>query len=150
MVTIDHHTLVDAIKAGIIRDAAVIGQNDGWGLLVSYGKAKRALAARRGNIRVFRRFESLVSYLRNVGINHFRVDSSSYQPERVKKTRRRPDTAERMKRQAEAMRYDRWFRQQVGEAIRAANRHDAVLHDAEEVFDQLERRIAVKRARHAH
>lgn len=147
--TIDHTALVDLITAGIVREATAVGQDDGWSITVNYGRVKRTLAARRGNRRVFRHLESLVSYLQDVGIEHLAVDSSRYRPEKIKQTRLRPDTAQRMKHQAEVLKYDRWFREQVEEAIKAADSPDAVFHDSEEVFNKLEHRAGMRGARNA-
>ena len=56
-----------------------------------------ALAARRGAIRVFRKFKTLVAYLRGLGIATFTINAADYDPT-VKVERKRPDSAERMRR----------------------------------------------------
>src|ERR1035437_7036497 len=79
--TIDHTTLTKLAEAGVVRSAHVIGQAGGWGILVKYGMTERALAAQRSHqVRVFRKLETLVAYLKGVGIPRFDVDSVNYDP----------------------------------------------------------------------
>ena len=112
--TIDHSTLTELVEAGALRGAHVVGQPGGWSLRVKYGAAERALAAQRSRqVRVFRRIETLVSYLKDVGIEHFDVDAADYQAEGGKT---RPDRAEAMRRA-----HDKWFRDQIEEAIKEAD-----------------------------
>jgi hypothetical protein len=108
---IDHATLVERVAAGTIRGTRVIGQPGGWRIVVKDGRTSRALAARRGSMRVFKRFETLVGYLRELGLERYDVDASAYAPEAS--SRRRPDTAKRMERIYDAAEHDRWFRAEV-------------------------------------
>ena len=132
--TIDHSTLTELVEAGALRGAHVVGQPGGWSLRVKYGAAERALAAQRSRqVRVFRRIETLVSYLKDVGIEHFDVDAADYQAEGGKT---RPDRAEAMRRAHEAAAHDKWFRDQIEEAIKEADdpntewvRHEVVKQD---------------------
>ncbi len=66
--TIDHMTLERLVEAGAVRGASIVGQPGGWGVVIQYGMIERALAAKRGAIRIFRKFETLVSYLKDIGI----------------------------------------------------------------------------------
>jgi hypothetical protein len=113
--TIDHATLAQRAASGAIRGARVVGRPGGWGLVVRDGRTARSLAARRGELRLFRRFETLVGYLKDMGIVQYDVDASGYAPEAS--PRRRPDTAKRMERAHEAADHDRWFRAQVQEVL---------------------------------
>ena len=61
--TIDQNTLERLVEAGAVRGASIIGQPGGWGVVIQYGMTERALAAKRGAIRNFARFETLVTYL---------------------------------------------------------------------------------------
>ncbi|OIQ73780.1 hypothetical protein GALL_445790 [mine drainage metagenome] len=116
--TIDHTTLSRLAEAGAVRSAHIIGQNGGWGVLVKYGMTERALAAQRSHqVRIFRKFETLVAYLKGVGIARFDVDAVNYDPASMKATRSRPDRAEAMKNAHEAVAYNNWFKQQVQEAL---------------------------------
>ena len=112
--TIDHSTLSRLAEAGAIQGAHIVGQPGGWTLLVRYGTHERPLAAQRSrNIRLFRRFETLVAYLQEIGIARFEVDASGYAPD----VTRRPDRSEALKRTHEAAAYAEWFREQVQASI---------------------------------
>lgn len=127
--TIDHVTLQHLVEAGAVRGAEVVGQPGGWGVVVKYGMMERTLAARRGAVRVFSRFETLVNYLKSLGISQFNVNASNYDPA---EKRVRPDAAERMKRTFDAAEHDKWFREQVAEGIQQAdNPSTAWLSDTE-------------------
>ena len=93
--TIDHAILVHLVEAGAIHGSDVIGQPGGWGVVVKYGVTERALAARRGAVRTFRRFETLVGYLKEVGIFQYNVNAANFDAAALKTTRVRPDSAER-------------------------------------------------------
>jgi hypothetical protein len=135
--TIDHATLSRLVEAGAVHGALVVGKTGGWSVVIRYGKAERPLAAQRSRqVRVFKRMETLVSYLKDVGISQFDVDAADYAPE----TASRPDRAAALRRTHEAAEYDKWFREQVEEAIRDADDPNAVwisAQDAEERMDKL-------------
>ncbi len=115
--TIDHGTLSRLVEAGAVRGAHIVGQSGGWAVLVKYGLVERPLAAQRSRqVRLFRKFETLVSYLKEVGIARFDVDAANYDAASVSATRR-PDRAEALKRAHEAAAYDTWFREQVQASI---------------------------------
>jgi hypothetical protein len=121
--TIDHVTLQHLVEAGAVHGADVVGQPGGWGVIIKYGMMERTLTARRGAIRIFNRFETLVNYLKGIGISQFNVNAANYDPS---EKRTRPDSAERMKRTFDAAEYDTWFREQVQEALKEADKPDAV------------------------
>jgi hypothetical protein len=115
--TIDHTTLSRLAEAGAVRSAHVVGQKGGWGILVKYGMTERALAAQRSHqVRIFRKFETLVSYLKGVGIARFDVDAVNYDAG-TPTTRMRPDRSEAMKSAHEAAAYNKWLKAEVQEAI---------------------------------
>lgn len=115
--TIDHSTLSRLVEAGAVRGAHIVGQNGGWAVLVKYGMSEHPLAAQRSRqVRLFRKFETLVSYLKGLGIAQFDVDAANYDPGAATTTRR-PDRAEALKRTHEAAAYDAWFRGQVQASI---------------------------------
>lgn len=115
--TIDHTTLSRLAEAGAVRSAHVVGQKGGWGILVKYGMTERALAAQRSHqVRIFRKFETLVSYLKGVGIARFDVDAVNYDAGTLT-TRTRPDRSEAMKSAHEAAAYNKWLKAEVQEAI---------------------------------
>jgi hypothetical protein len=111
--TVDQTTLARLVEAGAVRSASVIGQPAGWGVVIKYGRVERSLAAKRGQVRLFRRLETVVSYLKHVGIARFDVDTGAFDPAKLRTTRNRPDTATAMKRAHAAVAHDKWFREQV-------------------------------------
>jgi hypothetical protein len=108
------------VEAGAIRAAHVVGQKGGWGVLFKYGMTERPLAAQRGNVRVFKRFETIVSYLREMGIVQFDVDAAQYDPSAALSDKAQTN-AERaraqMKAAHQAAAYDKWFRAEIGAAL---------------------------------
>jgi hypothetical protein len=127
--TIDHATLSRLVESGSVSGAYIIGLPGGWSVMVRYGTHERPLAAQRSrNVRLFRRFETLVSYLKGIGIARFDVDSSNYAPNAID-TARRPDRSAALKRLHEAAAHDEWFRVQVQASIddpRPSLSHDEV------------------------
>ena len=112
--TIDHSTLSTLVEAGAVRTAQVIGQPGGWEVVIKYGLTERALAARRGAVRVFKRFETLVAYLKGIGIAEYRVNAANYDQEAARAHKKaRPDAAERLKRAHAAAAYDAWLKAKV-------------------------------------
>ena len=115
--TIDHMTLTKLAEAGVVRSAHVVGQDGGWGILVKYGMTERALAAQRSHqVRIFRKLETLVEYLKGVGIPRFDVDAVNYDPHSVTVTKR-PDRAAAMKDAHAAAAYTNWLKAEVQEAL---------------------------------
>lgn len=79
METITHPTLVQLVAAGAVRVVVAVGQPNGWSLLVRYGLAERALAAQRSKqLRVFRKLDTLVLYLQQIGVSRFEVDAAGF------------------------------------------------------------------------
>lgn len=117
--TIDHSTLEHLAGAGAIRGASVIGQPGGWGVVFQYGSTERALAAKRGQVRIFKKFDTLAIYLKKIGIEHFKTDTKQFDPTvtHVK----RADTSERLRKAHEAAAHDTWFRAQVEQGIKEAD-----------------------------
>jgi len=146
--TIDHTTLAQLAGAGAIDKTLVVGQTGGWSIVVRYGKSEHPLAAQRSRqIRLFKKMETLVSYLRDVGISQFDVDASDYAAEPAK----RPDRADALKRAHEAAEHDRWFREQVRIGLREADDPNTVWisnedmeKEWEEMRVELEARIAAQ------
>ena len=115
--TIDHTTLTKLAEAGVVRSAHVVGRDGGWGIFVKYGMTERALAAQRSHqVRIFRKLETLVEYLKGVGIPRFDVDAENYDPRSVTATKR-PDRAAAMKDAHAAAAYTKWLKAEVQEAL---------------------------------
>lgn len=143
--TIDHTTLSRLAEAGAVRSAHIVGQKGGWGVLVKYGMTERALAAQRSReVRIFSKFETLVRYLKGVGIARFEVDAVDYDPAALKTTRSRPDRAVAMKHAHEAAAYDKWFRAQVQEALDDPS--PSISHEQVQAEWAIERAALLKRA----
>ncbi|MDX8400518.1 MAG: hypothetical protein R8K20_09770 [Gallionellaceae bacterium] len=147
--TIDHTTLAALVETGAVRGADVIGQPGGWGVVIKYGKIERALAARRGAVRNFKKLETLVSYLKALGIAEYRVNAVNFDPVALKARSTRPDATARLKNAHEAAAYDAWFREQVEEGLREADDpdtvmvpHSAVKEDMAKQRKELKARIA--------
>lgn len=115
--TIDHVTLSRLAEANVINGASIIGQPGGWGVVIKYGVTERALAAKRGSVRIFRKFETLVSYLKGIGVARYQVDATGFDPASLKTTHRGTVASGRMKAAHEAAAYDKWFREQVQETL---------------------------------
>jgi hypothetical protein len=98
--TIIHGTLLRLIEAGAVRHALALGVPGGWLLIVKYGLIERTLAAQRsGEPRIFRKLDTLVNYLRELGIVRLDVDAANFNfdPDAITR-RRRPDRAEALRR----------------------------------------------------
>ena len=115
--TIDHATLTRLVEAEAVSGANVIGQPGGWGIVIKYGMTERALAAKRGSIRIFRKFETLVGYLKEIGLVKYQVDATGFDPAALKSTRRSEVASARMTAAHDAAAYDKWFCEQVQVAI---------------------------------
>ncbi len=125
--SLNHRTLAELAAAGVVRAARVMCQGSAWGVMIEYGAIERPLAAQRGKARLFRRLETVVAYLRGIGIERFDVDAANYDPART--GRARPDRAAALKRAHRAAAYDKWFRAEVRESLddpRASIPHDRV------------------------
>lgn len=147
--TIDHTTLTRLVEAEAVRAAHVIGQPGGWSIVVKYGMTELPLAATRSReVRIFKKLETLVGYLKDLGVNRFDVNASDYDPEGGK-TVARPDTSAALKRAHEAAAHDKWFREQVADAIAEADApgaewvpHEVVKADMAKQRAALQKRIA--------
>ena len=128
--TIDRTTLEHLVEAGAVKGASIVGQPGGWGVVVHYGLTERVLAARRGAIRNFKKFETLVDYLKSIGLAKYQVDATEYEPAAPPSDRKRTDAAERMKNAHAAAAYKGWLTKEVQEAIddpRPSVPHDEVM-----------------------
>lgn len=114
--TIDQKTLTNLVEAGAVRAAHVVGHGNGWAMMAKYGMTERFLAVKQGDVRVFRKFETLVNFLREIGINQFDVNTANYDPA-VATRPARPDRSAALKEAHAARAHDKWFRQQVQESL---------------------------------
>ena len=147
--TIDHVTLERLVEAGAVRATNVVGHASGWGVVVEYGTVERTLAARRGAVRTFRRFETLVSYLKDIGIFEFHVNATSFDAQAIKAISVRPDSSERMRSAFEAKAHIDWMQQKVAQSLAdpAPNvSHAQVMAEAQVLIDARRKRNARKAA----
>jgi hypothetical protein len=79
--TLDQRTLSELVEAGAVRAVHVVGRGSSWRIAAEYGQTERFLSARRGDVRVFRRLETVVAFLRDMGISRFDVDATGYDPD---------------------------------------------------------------------
>jgi hypothetical protein len=140
--TIDHHTLRGLVTAGSIRAASVVGQATGWGIVVHYGTVACPLAAQRGGVRTFRKLDTVMDYLRTMGIPRFEVDAANFDPQTSKASRTRPDSASKLKRVHDIAAHDAWFREQVALGLAGLEAGQA-LTEAEHQAHRAKRRAAL-------
>ena len=96
--TIDHNTLVKLIEANAVRAVQVIGQIGGCGMMIKYEMAERPLSATRsGKVRIFKKLDTVVGYLKCIGIARFEVDAVNYDATSLT-IGTRPDRSEALKR----------------------------------------------------
>lgn len=119
--TIDQATLVNLVQAGAVHEANVIGQPGGWEVVVRYGKVRRALAIKRGDVRIFRKLDTLDSFLRGIGLPQYQVDSREFDVQAFKATRTNLAASQRLKRAHNAAAYDKWFSAEIDQAIKEAD-----------------------------
>ncbi len=145
--TIDHNTLARLVEAGAVRAAHVIGRAGGWSVVIKYGMIERLLAASRSRqVRVFKKLETVVGYLKQIGLSRFDVDAANYDAAQLQ-TYRRPDRAEAMKRAHEAATHDQWFRDQVQQALLEADDPATVWVSQEVVKEDMRQQREALKAR---
>lgn len=115
--------LKELVAAHSISSAFIIGEDTAYFVTIKYGIAEKVIGARtrQGGIkeREFLSLDAAAKYLRGIGIRHFDVDESHFSG--MKKRTSRPDRSVALKATHEAAAYDKWFRSQVGEAIKEAD-----------------------------
>ena len=140
---LDHANLSRLAESRRINATHIVGQPGGWAVQVDVDDQEHVLTAQRsGNVRLFKKLETLVSYLHDLGIDHFEVDSSIWDA-RQTATYQRPDRAQALKRAHEAAAYDAWFSEQV----EASRRDSSPALDDEEVEKYFAARRAELRAK---
>lgn len=88
MQTINQTTLKELVAAGAVRSVQAIGIQGGWTLLVRFGMTEKALAAQRGELRRWSKLETLIRFLRGMGIAQFDVNAANYSE--ITRLRRKP------------------------------------------------------------
>ena len=142
--TIDQKTLAQLVQAGAVRAAHIVGHGNGWTIAAEFGTSECFLAAKHGEVRVFRKLETLVSFMREMGISRFDVDAADYDP-RAAEGVKRPDRSAALKEAHAARAYEKWFREQVHEALddpRPNVEHAQVQREMSEKKAALRKRLA--------
>lgn len=136
--------LKDLISANAIRSAMVIGDKGGYLVTIRYGRAERVIAARtrEGQVRrrLFRSLNAASHYLREIGIARYKVDETGYEEATDRPTR--PDRSAALKHAHEAAAYDRWFRGEVGQALKEADDSNVRWRTTEEVMASVDTKLA--------
>ncbi|MFJ4064039.1 hypothetical protein ACIPW4_01930 [Pseudomonas sp. NPDC089996] len=118
---LDHANLSRMAESGRIKATHIVGQPGGWSVQIDVNHQEHVLIAQRsGNVRLFKKFETLVTYLLDLGIEHFQVDASTFDPSQLS-TYQRPDRALALKRAHEAAAYEEWFATQVEASLKDAS-----------------------------
>jgi hypothetical protein len=120
--TIDTAMAKRLVEATAIVGAAIIGQPGGWSVMLKLGTVERPLATQRtGKLRLWRSLDRCIDYLKHE-LHIARVDlldATDFEPVATG-GHARVDTAERMRRTHEAAVHDKWFREQVEQALAEA------------------------------
>jgi hypothetical protein len=73
--------LRELVGAGAVLSATARGVPGGYVLLVNTEVGERLLTRQRGQARVFSRLETVASFLRDIGLNRFAVDTEAWAPD---------------------------------------------------------------------
>jgi hypothetical protein len=94
---LQHATLQQLAAAKALNQVRAVPMDGGWGLLARYGEAEALLQAQRARRpRLFRRLETLVDYLREIGVPRVEIEVGAAPPSPAA-TRRRPDRAQALR-----------------------------------------------------
>ena len=138
--TIKFDSLRELVAAGGVKSTTILGQRGGFAVVANIGMQQRTLGTRAGEVRMFGRLDTAVKMLRDMGLAQFQVDVTHYEPGLLRAER--PDTTKRHAAAAAALAHDRWFREQVTEAIAKDERGEATWHDHDAMWDELEAQAA--------
>ncbi len=87
--------LMELVRIGRLDEAILVGRPGGFELLVRYGSFERTLCGARGAARTFAALNTAAGFLRTLGLQKFSVDTSGFEPGRLRKPR--PDRATALK-----------------------------------------------------
>lgn len=93
---IREQTLKELAASGAVQSTLVMAQGPGFTVQVRYGAAESALANKQGEPRLFASLDTLVPFLKKLGLPRFEVDATGHEPGRLRKAR--PDRSEALKR----------------------------------------------------
>jgi len=75
---IQHTTLKELAASGAVRHIEARATPGGWVIEIRYGMSTKTLATQRGQPRIFKRIDTLIGYLQQVGITRFEVNSAAF------------------------------------------------------------------------
>lgn len=78
---IDQPKFEHLLTAGAVHGICVVGNPGGWNVVFQYGVTKGVLSSRNGGVRIFRRFETLVNFLKCRDVAQYQVDARQYDPD---------------------------------------------------------------------
>jgi hypothetical protein len=93
---IKEQTLKELIASGAVQNAVVMAHGPGFAVLVRYGASESSLANKQGEPRLFASLDTVVPFLKKLGLPKFEVDATEHEPGRLRKAR--PDRSEALKR----------------------------------------------------
>lgn len=126
--TIDTAMAKRMVEASAIRGAAIIGQPGGWSVILKMGLQERPLGAQRSDKpRTWRSLDRAVAYLKNeLHIARFDLlDATHFSAAEPMAGKSRSDASDRLRNAHEAAAHDKWFREQVDQAVQEADAPDA-------------------------
>lgn len=129
-------SLRELVAAGSVKSATILGQKGGYAVLASIGMQQRPLGTKFGEVRMFGSTDTAVKVMREIGVYQFSVDVTHFEAGRLRAAR--PDVTEKAKNAATALAHDRWFREQVTAAIDKDKRGEAIWHEHDAMWDELE------------
>ena len=139
--TVDHNTLKHLIEAGAVQGATAVALGNSWSIVAQVGNNDKTLTSSNSKkVREFKRFETMVKYLRSIGIVQFSTDATAYDPEQRVLGTKRPDKAAVLKQAHAAVEHDKWFRDQVQIGLDEANSPNTVWLSHDEVGERMKAR----------
>ena len=145
--TVDHNTLKHLVEAGAVKSATVVGQGASWSLIAQVGNNDKTLLSKSRKVREFKRFETIVKYLQELGIVRFNTDAEKFDPTQKSKGIKRPDKAAVLKQAHAAAEHDKWFREQVQIGLEHAKSPTALWVSQEEMETSIDTKIEELKAR---
>ncbi|GAW86423.1 conserved hypothetical protein [Bathymodiolus platifrons methanotrophic gill symbiont] len=145
--TVDHNTLKHLVEAGAVKSATVVGQGASWSLIAQVGNNDKTLLSKSRKVREFKRFETIVKYLRDLGIVHFNTDTEKFDPTQKTMGVKRPDKSTVLKQAHAAAEHDKWFREQVQIGLEQAKSPAAVWVSQDVMEERIDTKIEKLKAR---
>lgn len=133
-------SLGELVAAGSVKSATILGQRGGYAVMARVGKQQRPLGTKYGAVRMFASTDTAIKTLRALGLSVFNIDVTHYKEGLLRAPR--PDVTRKAEQIGAALAHDRWFREQVAEAIDKDKRGKTQWHDHDAMWDELEAHAA--------